>query len=423
MILAGGRGERLGTLTSHYPKSAVHFGGKHRIIDYTLSNCTRSRIDTVGILSQYLCDDLQAYIYGSYEGAPEHSDVYMLSPQNKRDPYRGTADAVYKNIEFIERFDPECVLILSGDHIYSMDYNEMIEFHKATGAAVTVASTQVTINEATRFGIFNADENGRVYGFEEKPKRPKSCLASMGIYAFKWSALKQYLLMDSVSILTKRDFGGDILPKMLRMGESIYTYRFDGYWQDVGTVSSLWQANMDLIDDPAARQIQDNEWISQVSYANNTPDFVASGAVVGQSIMAGECSILGDVEHSVLSDSVTVSRGAEVVNSVVMPGAYIGSNVKIYNAVIGTGSVILDSAEIGADNGLDFFVDRDICARDVSLVSPWACVAEGMVFQSGSHIYNQRLEEWLAGMDTKMDENRFSVHHGQHAFIHQMSVV
>lgn len=392
MIMAGGRGKRLGSLTDYYPKSAVHFGGNHRIIDFTLSNCLHSGIGTIGVLSQYLSSELHTYINSVSGCLSEGSGVYVLPPQNEKSAYRGTADAVYKNIKFINQFKPEIVLILSGDHIYNMNYSKMLDFHEKAGADVTVASTLVSINEASRFGTLKAEENGCVYGFEEKPCRPKSCLVSMGIYVFRWSVLKRYLMADSRNTLTEHDFGKDILPVMLHANESVYTYQFDGYWRDVGTVSSLWEANMDQINNPSECHLQNDRWNTQITYKNSIPDCISSKAVAGQNIVAEECTILGKVEHSVLGDSITVGRGSEVVDSVIMPGVYIGNNVKIYNAVIGTGAIIMNNAEIGVDEGTAFFVDHNICSKGISLVSPWSSVAEGMRLQCESHIYNEYLQ-------------------------------
>jgi len=390
MVLAGGRGERLGALTRYYPKPIIYFGGNHRIIDFTLNNCKHSEIDTVGILSQHLSSDLRDYIYGVYDYTPEHSDVYVLPPRNIKYSYHGTADAVYKNIEFIERLGAESVLVLSGNHIYNMDYTNLMAFHREKGADVTLASTPVPVNETFISRGIHAGEDGRVYGFEEKTIRPAVLLASIGVCVFKWSTLKRYLLADSASVLTRHDFSRDILPKMLGTGKSIYTYLFDGYWRDVGTVSSLWQANMDLIDDPSLCQFQDEE----SSGTSGAPSFIASPADVSQSILSSGCTVFGRVERSVLSDSVNVGKGSEVVNSVVMPGAYIGNHVKIYNAVIGTNAVVMDNTVIGTDLGTGFFLDQCVCSNGISLVAPWLYIREGKSFKSGSHICKEQLLEY-----------------------------
>lgn len=390
MVLAGGRGERLGALTRYYSKPAVHFGAKSRIIDFTLGNCRDSGINTIGILSQHYSDNLCEYIETAYDLENGSGGICMLPPQDNGHYYRGTADAVYRNIEFIEQFQPECVLILAGDHIYKMDYSMMVDFHRRTEADVTVASTPVPIQEAPRFGILNADSTGRVYDFEEKPKYPKSRLASMGIYVFKWDMLKKYLLADNVNEQTQHDFGRNILPEMLHAGESLYTYQFNGYWRDVGTVHSLWEGNMDQINHPFMLPTQDDRVTISAS-----PDasYIARGAYIHQSIISECCSVFGRVEHSVLGDRVTVGEGAEVIDSVVMPGAYIGNNAKIYKTVVGTNAIVMGYAVIGKEYGQDSFLDRKICANGVSLVAPWLYIAEGSRFQAGSHICEERLQE------------------------------
>jgi len=386
MILAGGRGVRLGALSHFHSKPVIHFGGNFRIIDFTLNNCNNAEIDTIGILSQHFTTDLHAYIGGINNG-----NYYMRPPENAEDPYMGTADAVYKNIEFIDCFMPDNVIILSGDHIYTMDYKKMIAFHEEMNADVTVASTSVPIDEASRFGILNTDMCGRVSGFQEKPLVPKGDLASMGIYVFKWNTLKKYLLEDNKCEQTQHDFGKDIIPGMLLSGESVYTYRFKGYWRDVGTVEALWKANMDQIDEPGYRLPEINHIMP---YIDMNLNIIQKNQDVQQSIVFGDCAISGKVEHSILSDLVTVESGAEIVNSVIMPNAYIGNNVKIYNAVIGTGAIIMDGTEIGTEYGVDFFVDLQVCSHGVSLVEPWLYVGEGINFLKNSHIYKGRLDKY-----------------------------
>lgn len=397
MVLAGGRGERLGALTRYYSKPAIHFGGKSRIIDFTLRNCRDSGLETIGILSQYDADNLCGYIEAAYGSYSISNNIYMLPPQNSADYYRGTADAVYKNIRFMEPFRPECVLVLSGDHIYKMDYGKIINFHMDSGADVTVASTLVPVQEASRFGIINADENGRIFGFEEKPKRPKSRLASMGIYVFKWDVLIKYLLADNADAKSQHDFGRNILPGMLRSGESMYTYQFNGYWRDVGTVDSLWEANMDQIDGASGLGMYDGRQDVLSSYASEMPCRMSADASVNRSIVSGECTIFGKVAHSVLGDSVIVGKGAEIVNSVIMPNVYIGDNAKIYNAIIGTRAVIMNDTVIGTNDGTGFFIDNTVCSRGISLISPWLYLREGMRIRQNSHINRKRMDEWGTG--------------------------
>lgn len=392
MILAGGRGERLGALARYYSKPAIHFGSKFRIIDFTLRNCRASGIDIIGVLSQLASGNLNQYIEAMYGDGHLHSDLHMLPPRDGKGYYRGTADAVYKNIDFIEHFQAECILVLAGDHIYNMDYRGMIDFHRSTGADVTVASTLVPLQDASRFGILNADESGRIRGFEEKPRFPKSRLASMGIYVFKWKKLKKYLLADSACGQTEHDFGKNILPEMLRTGESMYTYQFSGYWRDVGTVESLWEANMDQIDHPSALQTLE-DWPETPRPHVDETSYIACGAHIHQSIISENCTVCGNVEHSVLGDRVTVGEGAEIVDSVVMPGAYIGNNAKVYKAVIGAHAWIMNDSVIGMVNGSDFFIDSKICTSDISLVAPWIYIGKDMRFQTGSHICEERFLE------------------------------
>lgn len=386
MILAGGRGERLGTLTQHYSKPAIHFGGKYRIIDFTLNNCRNSGIDTVGVLSQRFTSDLNLYVQEVYRNGMKRGGVHVLQSEGMEGLYKGTADAVYRNLAFIERFSPEYVLVLASDHVYRMDYRKMIAFHRESGADVTVASTAVLPEEAPRFGILNAGEDGRVLEFEEKPRRPKSNLASMGIYVFKWNVLKEYLLEDNKRAQSKHDFGKDILPEMLSRCR-LYSYQFDGYWRDVGTVDKLWEANMDMLDNPSLLRQMESEWDI---YEQNA-DFLSARALIEQSILCGGCSIYGRVKHSVLGNSVTVGQGAEVINSVIMPNAYIGDHVKIRNAIVGTYASISNDTVIGPEHGLDSFVDRQVCAGEVSLIAPWIHVPEGMILPKNSHVTEEKL--------------------------------
>lgn len=412
MVLAGGRGERLGALTQYYSKPAIPFGAGNRIIDFTLDNCRHSGLHTVGVLSQYFSDNLSAYVSAAYSGGRERGRFHILPPP-KGTQYLATADAVYKNIAFIERFRPKHVLILAGDHVYRMNYAELTASHDKTGADVTVASTRVPVQDAHRYGILNAYPDGRIYSFEEKPRRPKSGLASMGIYVFRWDALKKYLLEDSWNTFSRHDFGKDIIPVMLSTGASAYTYRFDGYWRDVGTLDSLWEANMDQLADPPEFQIPGNEPDSM----GIAPYFLAAGSQMDRSIISGGCSIFGNVRHSVLADSVTVERGAEVVDSVIMPGAYIGENAKIYKAIVGPEAKIMHGAEIGTDGGLDVFVDRNLCRRDISLVAPWVLVPQGMRFQKSSQISMARLQAWADVLQVAVPNYRsrhslYSKHYG-----------
>lgn len=393
MILAGGRGERLGALTRNNSKPAVYFCGNQRIIDFTLQNCKRSGIDNIGVLTQNYATDLNDYIRDVYNYTTQNGGVYILPPPNNENMYKGTANAVYMNIGFIDKLKPECVLVLASDHIYRMDYSKMIAFHMQTGADITVASTSVPIKEAAGFQIITASESGFVYDLNGKQTYSNSCLASMGIYIFKWSILKKYLLADNAIMQTSHDLAKDVLPKMLRSGELIYTCKFNGYWRDVGTVDSLWEANMDQINGYHSTLRLSDDTRKSPAHVSGAPYHVARESVLRHSIVSEGCSITGYVEHSVLGDQVTVDSGAEIVDSVVMPGAYIGRNVRIYKAIIGPEAIIMDNAVIGAEAGSDFFVDRKVCARAVSLVAPWVYVGEGMSFRAGSHIHGEQLQK------------------------------
>lgn len=385
MVLAGGRGERLGSLTRFYSKPAVYFGSGNRIIDFTLRNCERSGISTVGILSQYFATDLQIYAATTYGG----KNVTMLPSKSDAALYLGTADAIYKNIDFLDRLNPDAVLVLAGDHVYNMDYRNMIAFHKSRKADVTVASARVPMRDAPRYGILSVDRSFRVYGFDEKPQIPQSDLASMGIYVFDWNMLKDYLIADHADPNSKHDFGLDILPRILYAGQSVYTYPFDGYWRDVGTVDSFWRANMEQIEDP----LPDDDCLSDKRMPLS---HISGSGTVKNCILGDGCAIFGKAEHSVLGRSVTICEGAEVVDSVIMPNVYIGANVKIRNAVIGTRAAIMDGAMIGIAEGTDFFIDGNICSYGVSLVAPWLHVGGGLSVQGNSHICAERLYEWEA---------------------------
>lgn len=353
MILAGGQGSRLGALTKNVAKPAVPFGGKYRIIDFPLSNCVHSGIDTVGVLTQYQPLELNTYIGN---GTPwdldrMHGGVYILPPYQKAesgDWYKGTANAIYQNIPFLEQFNPKYVLILSGDHIYKMHYGQMLEKHKETGAAATIAVMPVPWEEASRFGIMNVDDEGTIVEFEEKPKEPKSNLASMGIYIFNWEVLKKYLMLDEEDKNSANDFGKNIIPNMLAQNEKMTTYSFEDYWKDVGTVQSLWEANMDLISDPPKFDLNDRKWSIYSKNPIAAPQYVGNGAEIKNSTVSEGCKIYGKVEHSVLFGNVNVGENTIIKDSVVMTGAKIGKNVVIEKAVIGSGAVIEDNVKIGA---------------------------------------------------------------------------
>lgn len=355
MLLAGGQGSRLKALTRHVAKPAVPFGGKYRIIDFPLSNCVNSGIDTVGVLTQYRPLELNSYIGNGQPWDLDRSDggVHILPPylgENEQGSwYKGTANAICQNINFLDQYDPEYVLILSGDHIYKMDYSKMLDHHKKTGAAATISVLEVTMEEASRFGIMNVDENDQIYEFEEKPKKPKSNLASMGIYIFTWSKLRKYLLEDDADPKSSNDFGKNIIPAMLAKGEIMSAYRFQGYWRDVGTIDSLWDANMDMLAVEDGVHLFDDDWTIYARTPTKPPHFVSDRAKIVHSIVTGGCQVEGDVEHSVLFHSVTIEPGAQVRYSILMPGAVVKAGARVDYAIVAEDAVIEAGATVGSD--------------------------------------------------------------------------
>ena len=352
MLLAGGQGSRLGILTKIMAKPAVPFGGKYRIIDFPLSNCSNSGIDTVGVLTQYQPLELNSYIGSgqAWDLDLNSGGVYVLPPYQRGKSgewYRGTANAIYQNISFIEQYNPEYVLILSGDHIYKMDYNRMVRFHRMNKADATIAVMDVPWDEASRFGIMNTDENEVIIEFEEKPVKPKSNKASMGIYVFSWSVLKKYLINDEADPTSKNDFGKNIIPKMLGDGCKMMAYGFEGYWKDVGTIESLWEANMDLLKQPAAFNLYDNKWRIYARNPIMPPHFVAESAEVSDSMVTEGCEVYGTVRHSVLFAGVQVEKGATVIDSVIMPGTVVKAGAVVYRAIVGENTVISENCTVG----------------------------------------------------------------------------
>ena len=353
MLLAGGQGSRLKALTSKVAKPAVPFGGKYRIIDFPLSNCINSGIDTVGVLTQYKPMELNAYLGNGASWDLDRSDggVHVLPPYlgegEKGSWYKGTANAIYQNLDFMEQYDPEYVVILSGDHIYKMDYADMLKQHKAQNAACTISVMEVPWEEAPRFGILNVKGDDVIYEFEEKPKNPKSNLASMGIYIFTWSKLREYLIADEADPNSSNDFGKNIIPSMLNNGETMVAYRFKGYWKDVGTIDSLWDANMDLLDAGSGMDLYDTEWTIYARSAIRPPQFIGPNAKMTHSLATSGCEIYGTVEDSVLFHSVTVEEGATVQHSVIMPGAVIKKGAVVEYAIIAENTVVGEKAHVG----------------------------------------------------------------------------
>lgn len=354
MLLAGGQGSRLYALTNNIAKPAVPFGAKYRIIDFPLSNCINSGIDTVGVLTQYQPLVLNEYIGN---GQPWDLDrtfggVHVLSPYQKKSKsawYEGTANAIYQNINFIKMYNPEYVLILSGDHIYKMDYSKMLRAHVENGASCTIAAINVTMQEASRFGILNTREDGTIYEFEEKPKQPKSTLASMGIYIFTAQKLYDYLEEDDSNPSSSKDFGKDVLPAMLAAGEKMVAYSFDGYWKDVGTISSLWEANMDLLGDDPAFDVSNSDWKIHSRNPLAPPEYVGEDAIIKNSMIALGCEIEGTVINSLLSSNVIVKKGAFVKDSVIMSGTVIEEDARVTYAIIDEDVMVSRGAVIGEE--------------------------------------------------------------------------
>lgn len=353
MLLAGGQGSRLGVLTKSLAQPAVPYGGKYRIIDFPLSNCVNSGIETVGVLTQYQPLVLNEYI-GS--GQPWDLDsmnagVRVLPPyqrSRKSDWYKGTANAIYQNIQYIDRYNPEYVVVLSGDHIYKMDYSKMIAFHKEKEADCTIAVIEVPLEEASRFGILNTNEDGTIYQFDEKPKVPKSNQASMGIYVFTWSKLRKYLEADESNPKSSNDFGKDVLPAMLNAGERMLAYRFEGYWKDVGTIDSLWESNMDLLNPKIPLDLSEENWKIYSRNPVMPPHYISSGAKVQNSLVAEGCSVYGEIDFAVLFAGVYIAPGAVVKDSIIMPGSRVEENAIVQYAIVSENAVIGKGAVVGA---------------------------------------------------------------------------
>ncbi|UOY94398.1 glucose-1-phosphate adenylyltransferase [Ectobacillus sp. JY-23] len=351
MLLAGGKGSRLSALTQNLAKPAVSFGGKYRIIDFTLSNCTNSGIETVGVLTQYQPLFLHSYIgIGSaWDLDRNNGGITVLPPYAESSGvkwYKGTASAIYQNLNYLKQYEPEYVLILSGDHIYKMDYSKMLDYHVEKDADVSISVIEVPWDEASRFGIMNTNEDMDIVEFEEKPQFPKSNLASMGIYIFKWSVLKEFLEMDARNPESSNDFGKDVIPLLLEENKKVVAYPFAGYWKDVGTVKSLWEANMDLLDEESTLNLYDRDWRIYSVNPNHPPQYIAPTANVEESLLNEGCVVEGEVKHSVLFQGVTVGENSRIIDSVIMPGASIGKYVTIERAIVAPGMVIEDGSVI-----------------------------------------------------------------------------
>lgn len=354
MILAGGRGSRLHDLTQKVAKPAVSYGGKYRIIDFPLSNCANSGIDVVGVLTQYESILLNSYVAAGRRWGLDAKDsgVYVLPPREKSDAnldvYRGTADAISQNIDFIDTYSPEYLLILSGDHIYKMNYARMLAFHKESKADATIAVIEVPMKEASRFGIMNTDETGRIVEFEEKPEHPKSNLASMGIYIFNWKLLRKTLLADMKNADSSHDFGKDIIPALLNDEKKLCAYKYKGYWKDVGTIDSLWEANMDLLDKNNALDLNDPAWKIYTEDVTALPQYIGADAVVDRAFITQSCVVNGKVKNSVLFTGAKVAEGAQVIDSVLMPGAEVAEGAVVTRTLVADGVKIGKNAVVGS---------------------------------------------------------------------------
>ena len=349
MILAGGRGSRLHELTNKVAKPAVSYGGKYRIVDFPLSNCANSGVDIVGVLTQYESVLLNSYVTagGRWGLDARESGVFVLPPREKADAdldvYRGTADAISQNIDFIDKYSPEYLLVLSGDHIYKMNYDKMLDYHKEMNADATIAVIEVPMKEASRFGIMNTDGNGRIVEFEEKPEHPKSNLASMGIYIFNWKLLRKILLADMKNPDSHHDFGKDVIPCLLNDNKTLAAYKFKGYWKDVGTIDSLWEANMDLIDSRNELNLNDPTWKIYTEDTPALPQYIGPNAKIDKAFITQGCVVEGEVKHSVLFTGCKVGEGAKIIDSVLMPGVEVAAGAVVQRALVA------DNVKIGQD--------------------------------------------------------------------------
>ena len=397
MLLAGGQGSRLGVLTHKIAKPAVPYGGKYRIIDFPLSNCANSGITTVGILTQYQPLELADYVAQGkfWDLDRQNGGVHVLPPYQQisgANWYKGTANAIYQNLNFIERYDPEYVLILSGDHIYKMDYAKMIEQHRESGADCTISVIDVPLEEASRFGIINCNPDGTIYEFEEKPKVPKSTLASMGIYVFKWDQLKKYLTEDEAKEGSSNDFGKDVLPAMLNDGKKMMVYRFDGYWKDVGTIESLWDANLDLLNPKIDLNLSDPDWKIYSGTQGLPPQYVGDSANIENSLVTVGCDIGGKLDFSVLFENVTVEEGATVEYSLVMPGSCIKKGAVVRYAIVAENVTVEENAVIGQS------------PEEIDNIDNWgiAVIGEGLNVGKGAKVTAGKMITENVGEDEKI---------------------
>ena len=392
MLLAGGQGSRLGILTKNIAKPAVPYGGKYRIIDFPLSNCVNSGITTVGVLTQYQPLELNDYIGNgqAWDLDRANGGVHILSPYQQikgTEWYKGTANAIYQNINFIDRYNPEYVVILSGDHIYKMDYNKMLEYHKEKDAACTIAMLEVSWEEASRFGLMILNDDNSIAEFEEKPKNPRSNKASMGVYVFTWSKLREYLIADEADPDSSNDFGKNVIPKMHQDGEKMFAYLFDGYWKDVGTIDSLWEANLDLLNPKVDLDLSDSSWRIYAKTPTSPPHYISTDATVQNSMISEGSRVYGEVDYSILFNDVIVEEGAKVEYSIVMPGTVIKKGAVVQYSMVAENAVIEAGAVVGAnpqdvENRDDWgvaVVGAGVTVHEGAFVAPKAMVDEDVV--------------------------------------------
>lgn len=384
MILAGGQGSRLGVLTKNVAKPAVPFGGKYRIIDFPLSNCSNSGIYTVGVLTQYKPLDLNSHIGigDAWDLDRRDAGVSILPPyqgEKGGDWYKGTANAIYQNIKYVDKYDPEYILVLSGDHIYKMNYDKMLQFHKDNNADATIAVIDVPVKEASRFGIMNTREDNSIYEFEEKPKNPKSTNASMGIYIFKWDVLKKFLREDEANSESSNDFGHDIIPNMLNAQKKLMAYPFEGYWKDVGTVDSLWESNMDLLKINNSLDLYDNTWKIYSQNQVRPAHYIGKDAKVTNSLIVEGCIVNGNVENSVLSEGVYVGKNTIIRDSVIMPNVQIQDNVIIEKAIIGSNAIINKDCKVGNGETIEVVAANEYVVNEEVISAKEICINDKIV--------------------------------------------
>lgn len=388
MLLAGGQGSRLGVLTSEVAKPAIPFSGKYRIIDFTLSNCINSGIDTVGVLTQYRPLELNTYIGNGQPWDMDRNDggVAVLPPYmtgKDGEWYKGTANAIYQNINFIDQYDPEYVVVLSGDHIYKMDYSEMVRYHQEMGAACTISVLDVSLEEAKRFGIMNTNPDNSIYEFEEKPAHPKSTKASMGVYVFSWDALRKYLIEDEANPESENDFGKNIITMMLAAGEKLYAYEFDGYWKDVGTIESLWEANMEILQGENCVDLYDPNWKIYARNPNEPPHFVSEDAIVKNSMLTEGAIVYGHVENSVLFHGCYIGEGVTIRDSIIMPGARVEAGATVDYSIVGQEATICPDARIGKK--------MDECEKGaIAVIGNGLTIGAGVVVEAGEMVAENR---------------------------------